>query len=84
MPLRDYTGQFRSDLRRWGYGDRDRLPTRWLLLSLAYASVRWALIPDLDVNEDFNCGHCSKPVLRRWLYCSAACAYADGGYPHHP
>jgi len=30
-----------------------------------------------DPNEDFVCGHCMKPVLRRYIYCSVACAEAD-------
>jgi hypothetical protein len=54
-------------------------PTWWLALSFAYNMVRWVLLRDMhvDPNEDFNCGHCSKPVLRRWMYCSDACWVAD-------
>lgn len=81
MTLRSYIGQFRNDLRHheWhtsGLGPRRR-PLWWLGLSLAYSTVRWAFVHDLDPNEDFNCQHCSKPVLRRHMYCSNACRFMD-------
>ena len=48
-------------------------PTWWLALSFAYNMVRWMIVPRVDPNEDFNCCHCSKPVLQRYMYCSDAC-----------
>jgi len=52
-------------------------PVTWLVLSFVHDMVRWMVVRDIDPNEDFNCVYCSKPVLRRWLYCSDACGRAD-------
>lgn len=45
----------------------------WLLLSKFYTLIRPYFVKDIDKNEDFTCGWCEKPVLRRWLYCSPKC-----------
>lgn len=69
---RPLPGTFKSDMRSRRFRPSD-MPVLWLWRSLAFSLVRWAVVPDLDPNENFNCGFCSKPLLRRYLYCSQKC-----------
>lgn len=43
------------------------------LLSFIYNLIRPLFVEDIDPNEDFVCGKCSKPVLTRVLFCSKRC-----------
>lgn len=36
--------------------------------------IRPLFVRDIDPNEDFICGSCGEPVLRRDLTCSKACS----------
>ena len=47
------------------------------LLHWWYWKIRWIFVPDYNINEDYNCMYCGKPVLRRYLYCSQKCTDAD-------
>lgn len=35
--------------------------------------IRPLFVKDWDFNEDFNCGGCGMPFLRRYLYCNQEC-----------
>lgn len=35
--------------------------------------IRPFFVKDIDINEDFTCSHCLKPVLKRLLFCSELC-----------
>jgi hypothetical protein len=50
---------------------------RWWLIEQFYSSIRAAFVGNLDLHEEFSCGHCSRPLLRRYLYCSAECSRAS-------
>lgn len=39
-----------------------------------YNLIRPLLLSDIDSNDDFTCGTCRKPILRRFLFCSVECA----------
>lgn len=49
-------------------------PLRWRIIAWVFSLLRPLFVSDIDPNEDFVCGECARPVLRRYLYCSAACA----------
>lgn len=38
-----------------------------------YWLIRPIFVTDIDPNEDFSCGLCGNPVLRRVLFCSSRC-----------
>lgn len=65
-------GAFLLYLRSYRY-DPERFPLRWLLRQLVFSAVRWTVVRGIDPNEDFNCCFCSKPLLRRDMYCSMWC-----------
>lgn len=44
------------------------------LLKRFYDLIRPLFVRNWDRNEDFVCGHCGRPVLRRYLYCSSECS----------
>ena len=35
--------------------------------------IRPLFVKDWDFNEDFYCGNCLEPVLKRYLYCCVEC-----------
>lgn len=45
----------------------------WKLLEIFYKIIRPLFVSDIDPNEDYNCGTCNKPVLKRYLFCSHKC-----------
>jgi hypothetical protein len=45
-----------------------RLKTAW------FKAIRPLFEQDVDPNEEFVCGECCEPVLRRVLFCSVACS----------
>jgi len=47
---------------------------RYRLLSRFYDIIRPLFVEEWDHNEDYLCGYCCKPVLRRYLYCSVQCS----------
>lgn len=49
-------------------------PARNPWLARFYDLIRPLFVRDWDRNEDFVCGHCGRPVLRRYLFCSIECA----------
>lgn len=55
--------------RRWTYLHF----FKWKLLDIFYEIIRFLFVKNIDINEDFNCGMCNKPVLRRYLFCSIKC-----------
>ena len=70
--------QVRADLRSYRYSrhtGRHRFPLRWLALSLAYSLVRPLVIGHIpDVHDEYNCSHCSRPLLRwQCSTCSPRC-----------
>jgi hypothetical protein len=55
---------------------------KYKLLNLLYKFIRpWYFaykgFTNINSNEDFICGYCEKPLLRRMLYCSSYCYIAD-------
>lgn len=42
-----------------------------------YGLIRPLFVKDIDPNENFKCGFCGKPVLKRILYCSSICSDLD-------
>ena len=46
---------------------------RFIFTALIYNLIRPLFVKGWDFNEDYNCGHCGKPVLTRVLYCSDSC-----------
>jgi hypothetical protein len=46
----------------------------WKIKYWFYEIVRPIFVSDIDRNEDYNCGYCCKPVLKRILYCSETCS----------
>lgn len=48
-------------------------PRHWKLLAVVYHVIRPLFVEDIDVNEDYECCWCVKPVLTRMLFCSHAC-----------
>jgi hypothetical protein len=40
--------------------------------------IRPLFVRNVDSNEDFSCGHCGEPVLKRFLFCSDYCTEASG------
>lgn len=51
----------------------DKMKLHWPLLAILYNVVRPLFVEDIDVNEDYRCCWCVKPVLTRLLFCSKAC-----------
>ena len=45
----------------------------WRLLAAWHKLIRPLFVKDIDVNEDFECGNCRRPLLGRVLFCSEAC-----------
>ena len=45
----------------------------WKILDYVYDRIRFVFWRSYDINEDFECGFCQKPVFRRLLYCSVKC-----------
>lgn len=45
----------------------------WWFLGGLYRLIRPLFVEDIDSNEDYVCGSCGKPVLRRSLFCSDRC-----------
>lgn len=43
------------------------------ILSFLYLFIRPFFVKDIDSNEDFICGNCSKPVMCRVIFCSKEC-----------
>lgn len=43
------------------------------LLNKFYNFIRPLFVNEIDLNEEYICCWCSKPVLKRWLYCSFEC-----------
>lgn len=39
-----------------------------------FETIRPLFVPNVDKNEDYICGQCGEPVLKRYLYCSDKCA----------
>lgn len=50
---------------------------RWKLLALFYSIIRPLFVKEVDSNEDYECGYCRKPVLKRYLFCSEECSAKD-------
>lgn len=47
-----------------------------------FSRIRPFFVKDINSNEDFVCGICGEPVLKRILYCSNRCnQIADGKLP---
>jgi hypothetical protein len=46
---------------------------RSFMLALFYKLIRPLFVRDADLNEDYECIVCGKPVLHRRLYCSRRC-----------
>lgn len=44
------------------------------LVKWFYDLIRPLFVRGWNKNEDFNCGLCDRPVLRRYLYCSSECS----------
>lgn len=49
----------------------------WKFLGKFYFLIRPLFVDDVDHNEDYDCGLCGKPVLRRYLFCSEECLRRD-------
>ena len=45
----------------------------WKVLMTWYCIIRPLFVEDINVNEDYNCCECNKPVLRRVMLCSVKC-----------
>lgn len=45
----------------------------WPFLAAWFNLIRPLFVRRIDSNEDFNCGSCGKPVLKRVLFCSVTC-----------
>lgn len=68
------------DSQHWKYYSKfqDCLKRNWWrFLGKFYTLIRPLFIDDVDRNEDFDCGLCGKPVLRRYLFCSEECLKRD-------
>ncbi len=46
----------------------------WKIQEKFYKLIRPLFVKDVDLNEDYNCMQCDKPVLRRFLFCSEKCS----------
>ncbi len=40
-----------------------------------YKIIRPLFVLNIDPNEDFECGWCKEPLLRRVLFCSSECSF---------
>lgn len=47
---------------------------RWVIKDWFFKKIRFLFVEDIDPNEDFYCGACGEPVLRRYLFCSEKCS----------
>lgn len=47
------------------------------ILDIWYKIIRPFYVKDPDINEDYKCEFCNKPVLTRALYCSTECYLAE-------
>lgn len=45
----------------------------WRLLAVFHKLIRPLFVKGIDPNEDFECGNCRRPLLKRFLTCSEAC-----------
>jgi hypothetical protein len=54
-----------------------KFPLKWKLLDSFYEIIRPLFIKNIDLNEDYYCGWCCKPVLKRYIFCSVKCSDAD-------
>ena len=45
----------------------------WVAKSFFFNLTRRAFVKDWDYSEDYLCGYCDKPVLRRVLFCNDVC-----------
>jgi len=45
----------------------------WKFLNVFFPIIRPFYVNDIDSNEDYICCYCCKPVLKRYLFCSAEC-----------
>ena len=76
MTLQTYLAERREGVRTLMIRIRSLVLKRrkWWVRAVAMELIRPLVVRGVDCNEDFNCGFCSKPVLRRFLYCSTKCA----------
>lgn len=44
------------------------------LMKAIFDLLRPLFVKDWDRNEDYICGHCGRPVLKRYLFCSRECS----------
>lgn len=50
---------------------------KFKVLAKLYSIIRPLFVINIDPNEDFSCGWCGKPVLRRIVFCSSKCEKED-------
>lgn len=50
----------------------------WSVIAIFYGLIRPLFVRNIDPNEDYSCGTCGKPLLRRYIFCSKACQDAVG------
>jgi endogenous inhibitor of DNA gyrase (YacG/DUF329 family) len=56
---------------------RQKYRLRNWAMKWVFDRIRFLVVPDWDINEDYRCEYCGKPVLRRFLFCSAKCSDAE-------
>lgn len=57
----------------------DEIKRIWFKLIRRFVFAYDSFTRRIDPNEDFNCGQCGKPLLRRVLFCSAECYFESVG-----
>ena len=60
-------------MTQWGWHPRRDQTRRRAFKKILFDLIRPLFVRGWDRNEDFICGNCGEPVLRRWLFCSPEC-----------
>jgi hypothetical protein len=59
--------------RAWNWNPPGSQSRRRVIKTRLFNLIRRFFVADWDRNEDYICGNCGEPVLKRYLYCSLEC-----------